>query len=67
MESDSCSNYNECPIVRAYEQGKIDSEWIKLYCLGNWKDCARFQLEEIGDPTVEFVLPDGSVEDRLRK
>ena len=67
MESDSCSNYHECPIVKAYEQGKIDSEWINMYCHDRWKDCEIFQLEDLSDYSYEFVLPDGSVEERLRR
>ncbi|MDI9367760.1 hypothetical protein [Mesotoga sp.] len=67
MEGESCINYHECPVVKAYEQGKIDGEWIRMYCEGNWKECARFQLDEIIGYSPDFVLPDGSVEERLSR
>lgn len=67
MEGESCSNYYECPVVRAYEEGKIDGEWIRMYCERNWRECVRFQLDEIFSNSTDFVLPDGSVEDRLSR
>ncbi|MDD3680915.1 MULTISPECIES: hypothetical protein [unclassified Mesotoga] len=67
MEGESCINYHECPVVKAYEHGKIDGEWIRMYCEGNWKECARFQLDEIIGNSPDFVLPDGSVEERLSR
>ncbi len=67
MEGESCSNYYECPVVRAYEEGKIDAEWIRMYCERNWRECARFQLDEIFSYSTDFVLPDGSIEDRLSR
>jgi hypothetical protein len=67
VEGESCINYHECPVVRAYEQGKIDGEWVRMYCEGNWKECARFQLDDILSYSADFVLPDGSVEERLSR
>ncbi|WP_292593961.1 hypothetical protein [Mesotoga sp. UBA5847] len=67
MEGESCSNYYECPVVRAYEEGKIDGEWIRMYCERNWRECVRFQLDEIFSYSTDFVLPDGSIEDRLSR
>ena len=64
---DQCGEYHRCPLVEYYEQGKLESEWIELYCKGNWNDCVRYQLLKSGALELEFVLPDGSVEDRLRK
>lgn len=66
VDSDTCSYYNVCPVVRAYERGLVDTEWINMYCKSNWKDCARFQLEDPLSYEFEGVLPDGSIEEDLK-
>ena len=43
-----CRWYPECPVKRFYEGGKLDEEWIELYCKGDWESCIRYQMEESG-------------------
>lgn len=64
---DQCDKYKNCPLVEYYEQGKLESEWIELYCRGKWRECVRHLLLENGTPEIGFVMPDGSIEDRLRR
>ncbi|MDK2944504.1 hypothetical protein Y696_01895 [Mesotoga sp. H07pep.5.4] len=67
MEDGYCISYYECPVVRAYENGKINREWIEMYCEKDWTECARFRLDDLLSVSTDFVLPDGSVEERLSK
>ena len=48
------------------EEGRIDRKWIELYCKGDWKSCVRYHMEERGEPHPDWMLPDGSLDERLR-
>jgi hypothetical protein len=61
VEDEWCIHYNDCPVIKAYEKGIIDVDWLDIYCRSNWQECARIQLEESQDYGLELLLPDGSL------
>ena len=61
-----CKWFSVCPIHYFYDEGKIDRKWIELYCKGDWESCARYQLEEKGIWHPDNMLPDGSIDEKLR-
>ncbi len=50
-----------------YEMGKLDKKWIDNYCKGDWKSCIRYQMEEQGVPHPDYMLPDGTLDEGLKK
>ena len=62
-----CKWYPVCPMKRFYEKGKLDKKWIELYCKGDWGNCVRYQMEEEGRLHPDWMLPDGSLDERLQK
>ena len=62
-----CKWYPVCPMRSFYEEGKLDRKWIELYCKGDWESCVRYQMEEEGKVHPDWMLPDGSLDDKLRK
>ena len=62
-----CRWYPVCPMRRAYEAGMLERRWVELYCWGNWRQCRRYQMEERGEPHPDWMLPDGSLEESLRR
>jgi len=46
---------------RFYEQGKLDKKWIENYCKGDWEECVRYQMEEIGEYHPNNMLPNGTI------
>lgn len=63
--SEDCKWYQECPMKIFYEKGALDRKWIKLYCKGDWLSCVRYALEESGEPHPDWMLPDGSLDEKL--
>jgi len=64
---EDCKWYPLCPMKRFYEEGNLNRKWIELYCKGDWKNCLRYQLEENGTPHPDWMLPDGTIDERLRE
>ncbi len=62
-----CRWYPVCPMKRYYEDGKLDKKWVELYCKGDWESCIRYHMEEEGRRHPDWVLPDGSIDERLHK
>jgi len=62
-----CKWYQVCPMKRFYEEGKLDKEWVELYCKGDWDSCIRYKMEEEGREHPDWMLPDGSIDERLHK
>ncbi len=54
-----------CPIVRFYEEGRLEGYWVEHYCLGDWKKCVRYQMEERGEYHEDCMLPDGTIRKEL--
>ena len=62
-----CKWYLVCPLKKFYEEGKLDKRWIELYCKGDWESCIRYQMEERGKPHPDWMLPDGTLDEKLSK
>ena len=62
-----CKWYPSCPMKRFYEEGRLDRKWVELYCKGDWESCIRYQMEENGKVHPDRMLPDGTIDERLRK
>ncbi len=65
--SNNCKWYPLCPMRIFYEEGKLDRKWIELYCKGDWERCIRYQMEEKGEMHSDWMLPDGSIDEKLRR
>ena len=61
-----CKWFSACPIKRFYETGRLDRKWIELYCGGDWKKCVRYEMEELGHYHPDWMLPDGSLDEKLK-
>ena len=64
-----CRWYNETSgMKRAYDHGLLDKKWIEEYCWDGGKECVRKKkFEEEGYISPDYVLPDGTVDENLRK
>ena len=62
-----CKWYSVCPMKRFYEEGRLDKKWIELYCKGDWQSCIRYQMVEKGKVQPDWMLPDGSLDEKLHK
>ncbi|MCK4491056.1 MAG: uracil-DNA glycosylase [Candidatus Altiarchaeales archaeon] len=61
----TCKWYDECPMKRFYEEGRLEERWIREYCKGNYRGCVRYRLEEEGKPHPDNMLPDGTIRESL--
>ena len=61
-----CKWYSMCPIKRFYETGRLEIQWIELYCKGYWEQCVRYEMEENGHYHPDWMLPDGSLDENLK-
>lgn len=53
---------------RAYDSGMLDRSWIENYCFNAGKNCIRKKrFEEEGYVSPDYVLPDGTVDEKLKK
>ncbi len=62
-----CVWYPSCPMNRYTRMGRLDRRWTELYCRGDWEVCVRYQMEERGEPHPDWMLPDGSIDEALRR
>lgn len=62
-----CKWYFVCPMKRYYEKELIGKKWIDNYCKGNWKNCIRYQKEENGEYHEDWMLPDGTLDESLKR
>jgi hypothetical protein len=67
--STACRWYDQTSgMKRAYDKGMIDKSWIDDYCLNSGKNCVRKRRFEIeGYVSPDYVLPDGTVDVKLKK
>jgi len=63
--STECKWYPVCPMKLFYENGLLESKWIELYCKGDWESCVRYHLEESGESHPDWMLPDGTIDEKL--
>ena len=66
MPGGECKWYPVCPMKWFYERGLLGEKWIERFCRGDWNSCVRYQMEESGAPHPDCMLPDGSIDERLR-
>lgn len=65
--SHPCKWATVCPMKYYEEQGLIDKKWRALYCYGDWERCIRFQMEEQNKYHEDWMLPDGTLDEQLKK
>ena len=63
---DICKWYNVCPLKRFYEQKVLDKRWVENYCWGDYPKCVRYKMEEKGSYHPDNMLPDGTIDKKLR-
>jgi len=63
--SRECKWYQVCPMKKYYEMGILDRKWIEQYCKGDWENCLRYHMEENGEPHADYMLPDGTLSEKL--
>jgi uracil-DNA glycosylase family 4 len=61
-----CKWYPVCPMKRFYQNGLLESKWVELYCKGDWEGCIRYKMEENGEYHPDWMLPDGSIDPKLK-
>jgi hypothetical protein len=61
-----CKWYVCCPMKEYYEKGLLEAHWVHEYCFGKFNECSRYYLEEKGEWHPNWMLPDGSLDERLR-
>lgn len=66
---DVCRWYDSTSgMKRAYDAGMLDRKWIDGYCLNGGLNCVRKKrFEEEGYVSPDFILPDGTEDDKLKK
>jgi len=64
--SQPCKWAASCPMKHNYELGILDEKWRELYCFGDWKSCIRYQKEEKNEYHEDWMLPDGTLDKRLK-
>ena len=64
---EECKWFSVCPMKRFHKEGKLDKKWIELYCKGNWRGCVRYQMEEKGEFHSDWMLPDGTIDEKLKR
>lgn len=53
---------------RAYDNGMLDKKWIDDYCMSGGQGCIRKKrFETEGYVSPDYVLPDGTVDEKLRQ
>ena len=67
MKRNECKWYPVCPMRYYTEMGLLDKKWTECYCHGGWENCIRYQMEEKGKSHPDWMLPDGSIDEKLRK
>jgi hypothetical protein len=64
-----CRWYNESSgMKRAYDNGWLDKQWIENYCWNGGAGCIRKKrFEEEGYVSPDYVLPDGTIDIKLKE
>jgi len=40
---------------------------VELFCKGDWESCVRYKMEENGEAHPDWMLPDGSIDTKLKQ
>jgi len=64
----TCKWFDYCPMREFEEKELIDGHWRKEYCETeeNWKNCRRYQMEEKGTYHPDNMMPDGTIDEKLK-
>jgi DNA polymerase len=62
-----CKWYPVCPMKRYYENGVLDTQWVRSYCWNGGDGCVRYAMEQRGEPHPDWMLPDGTIDTRLKE
>ena len=65
MGKNICKHFQNCPMKKFYEAGKLDEKWIQNYCFKNGKNCVRYKLEEEEIYHPDNMLPNGEINKEL--
>jgi len=65
--SQPCKWASLCPMKRYEEKGLIDEKWRSVYCYGDWENCVRYQMEKQHKYHEDWMLPDGTLANHLKK
>jgi DNA polymerase len=65
--SHDCKWFPVCPMKYFFKEGSLGRKWIELYCRGDWQSCVRYDLEERGKYHPDWMLPDGTLEEKLKE
>jgi len=63
---DICKWYDMCPLKRFYERKALDKQWVGNYCWGGYSSCVRYKMEENGVYHLDNMLPDGTIDEKLK-
>jgi len=61
-----CKWYDVCPLKKFYEEGTLDKRWVENYCWGDYLRCERYKMEEEGLYHADNMMPDGTIDERLK-
>jgi len=61
-----CKWYKLCSIKKFYEKGILDKKWVEIHCKADWGSRARYHLEENDKPHTDYMLPDGTISEKLK-
>jgi hypothetical protein len=64
---DICRWYDMCPLKRFYEGKALDKQWVENYCWGDYSNCVRYKMEENGVYHPDNMLPDGTIDEKLKQ
>ncbi len=65
MKKSECKWFPVCPMKYYNDRGMIDPKYVRLYCMGDWESCIRYQKEEAGIYHPDNMLPDGVIDESL--
>ena len=62
----TCKWYDVCPLKFFYEKNRLDKEWVENYCFDDFLKCVRYKMEEKGLSHPDNMMPDGTIDDKLK-
>lgn len=66
MVDSACRWIKICALRRFESNGQLDLSWKTKYCESDWSQCVRYQMEERNEDNPDWMLPDGSLDERLK-